>query len=436
MKIAMFGMGYVGVVGAACLLRDGHSVVGVDPSAAKLDAIAGGHSPIHEPGVAQMLADGHRAGRLSATADPAVAIDGTDMAWICVGTPSRADGSLNFDALDAVAAQIGEALRRTAVRPLIVVRSTSLPGTTRTRFIPTIERAGGLKVGGDVHVVFHPEFLREGCAVADFDDPPKIVVGEAHAGAADPLLRLYERYPGPRFRLTLEEAETVKYWDNAFHAVKITFANEMGALARAAGVDARRVSEVFCADTKLNISPRYLKPGFAFGGSCLPKDLRATLREAAIRSIRVPMIEGTLASNAVQIEGLLARILACKPRRIGMVGLAFKPDTDDMRESPYVTVAKRLIGEGLALRIYDPGVRPAELIGRNRELVQAALGHLEALLVESPDAFADCDVILVNHPTVDAARVLAWTAADKRVIDLASVAAVPRDTPNYEGICW
>jgi GDP-mannose 6-dehydrogenase len=247
---------------------------------------------------------------------------------------------------------------------------------------------------------------------------------------------MYERYSGPRFRLSLEEAETVKYWDNAFHAVKITFANEMGALARAAGVDARRVSEVFCADTKLNISPRYLKPGFAFGGSCLPKDLRATLREAAIRSIRVPMIEGALLSNVAQIESLLLRILAQRPRRVGMVGLAFKPDTDDMRESPYVTVAKRLIGEGITLRIYDPGVRPAELIGRNRELVQASLGHLESLLAESLDHLSDCDLILVNHPTVDAARVASWTGAGKQVIDLASIAEVPRKTPGYEGIAW
>ena len=413
-NISIFGMGYVGVVGAGCLLRDGHRVTGVDPAALKIEALLQGDSPINEPGLSEMLAAGKASGRLRATTDPREGLVGCEMVWICVGTPSRPDGSLSRDAVEAAARQIG----------------------TRQCVIPAIEQTSGLRVGRDLRVVFHPEFLREGSAVPDFDDPPKIVVGEAHAGDADPLLELYARYPGLRFRLSLEEAEMVKFCDNLFHAVKVTFANEVGLLAKSLGVDARRVANVFCADTKLNISAKYLRPGFSFGGSCLPKDLRAILREAALRSVRVPMLEATLSSNAQQIDAFVARVLAHRPRAVGMVGLAFKPDTDDMRESPYVTVAKRLIGEGIKLRIYDPGVRPAELIGRNRELVQAALGHLEELLVPTVEELRSCELIIINHATVSASVVRSWLGAGIRVMDIASIPGLDRTPPGYEGVAW
>lgn len=436
MKITIFGAGYVGIVSAACLLRDGHEVTAVEPVASKVADINRGRTPITEPQVADMLAAGHQDGRLHATDDPAVGMAGAEMVWICVGTPSQADGGIDLSIVETAIRQIGEAIRSSDDRPLVVVRSTVLPGTTAGRLAPILEQASDLRVGEDVALVFHPEFLREGTAVADFDAPPKIVIGEDHQGAGDRLLSIYENYDAPRFRVRSGEAEMVKYCDNLFHAVKITFANEVGAMAKALGIDARNVADVFCADTKLNISPRYLRPGFAYGGSCLPKDTRAILRKASVLSLRLPMLEGLPASNSHQIESLALRLLSHAPRTVGMVGLAFKSDTDDMRESPYVTVAKRLIGEGVTLRIYDPGVEPERLLGSNKQAVQAALRHMETLLVSSLDELDDCDLIVVNHRTIDGTTVNAWLAAGMRVVDLAGVSGVDVTHPHYDGIAW
>lgn len=436
MRISIFGMGYVGVVSAACLLRDGHEVVGIDPVAAKVADLAQGRSPVQEPGVAALLAAGHEAGRLRATTDPGDGVVGSDMIWICVGTPSGIDGSIDLRAVNTVVGQIGRLLRKCPDRPLIVLRSTCLPGTTAEIVVPLLEQASGLKVGRDIRVVFHPEFLREGTAVGDFFEPPKIVVGQGHPGAADTLLRLYENYDASVFRLGWGEAEMVKYCDNLFHALKITFANEVGALAKSAGVDARKVVEVFCADTKLNISPRYLRPGAAFGGSCLPKDLRAIVRFAAVKSMRLPMLESILESNEVQIDCLVRRILAYEPDVVGLVGLAFKSETDDLRESPYVEVAKKLIGEGIKLRIYDPTVEPQRLIGSNREQVHAALRHLEGLLVSSAEDLAEAKLLVVNHRTVDADDVRRWLDAGVRVLDTVGIEGIDSQVPGYEGLYW
>ena len=361
MRITIFGMGYVGVVSGACLLRDGHEIIGVDPVAAKVADLSAGRSPIQEPGVAELLAKGYQAGRLRATTEASEALLGSKMVWICVGTPSGPDGAIDLSSVETVIRQIGRCLAGSVERPLIVLRSTCLPGTTDNSIIPLLERESGLTVGRDIDVVFHPEFLREGTAVGDFFNPPKIVVGQGRAGAADTLIDIYSDYDAPTFRLALTEAEMVKYCDNLFHALKITFANEVAAIAKSVGVDARKIAEVFCADTRLNISPRYLRPGPAFGGSCLPKDLRAILRLAQVLSLRLPVLENVLTSNEVQIKNLVARILSHHPRTVGMVGLAFKADTDDMRESPYVKVAKELIGEGIKLKIYDPAVQPRGL---------------------------------------------------------------------------
>jgi GDP-mannose 6-dehydrogenase len=429
-------MGYVGVVSSACLLRDGHEIVGVDPVITKVNDLAQGLSPIREPGVADLLAEGHKAGRLKATANPAEGADRSDMVWVCVGTPSGEDGGIDFSSVDAVIGQIGRALRDSRDRPLIVLRSTCLPGTTSSRVIPLLEKESGLKVSKDIHVVFHPEFLREGTGVEDFCDPLKIIVGEAHPGAADLLLSLYEKYDALRFRLELSEAEMVKYCDNIFHALKITFANEVAAVAQSAGVDGRRVADVFCADTKLNISPLYLRPGTAYGGSCLPKDLRAILRFASLKSLHLPMLHGVLESNDVQVQNIIPRILAYRPDTVGMVGLAFKPNTDDMRESPYVKIAKALIGEGIQLRIYDPAVQPDLLIGSNKEQVQKALGHLGDLLVKSLQDLAAMDLIVVNHPIVDDGCIHSWLRAGIRILDLADIKGVDRRTDGYEGIYW
>ncbi len=436
MKISLFGMGYVGVVSGTCLLQDGHEIVGIDPVGAKVTDLQRGLSPIQEPGVAELLAAGHDGGRLKATSNPEEGLSGSDMAWICVGTPSHFDGGIDLTAVETVTGQIGRAIRKSEDRPLIVIRSTCPPGTTQQRIIPLLENESGLTVGREIDLVFHPEFLREGTAVEDFFRPPKIVVGEARDGAADRLLELYETYDAPVFRVSITEAEMVKYYDNLFHALKITFANEIGAVAKSAGVDARKVADVFCADTKLNISPRYLRPGPAFGGSCLPKDLRAILRLASLQFVRLPMLEKVLESNEVQVDNVVRRILAHRPQTVGMIGLAFKAGTDDMRESPYVKIAKTLIGEGIRLRIYDPVVQPERLIGSNKEQVLEALRHLEELLVASLDDLASADLILVNHTTIDAKRVRSWIDAKIRILDLAGIEGVDPQTPGYDGLYW
>jgi len=436
MKISIFGMGYVGVVSGACLLRDGHEIIGVDPIIAKVADLSQGRSPVQEPGVANLLATGQAAGRLKATMDPDEALPGCDMAWICVGTPSDFDGGIDLRAVETVIGHIGRFLRTHPDRPLIVLRSTCLPGTTAERVIPLLEQESGLTVGDDLRVVFHPEFLREGCAIDDFFAPPKIVVGESGPGAADSLLEVYKDYGAPVFRLGLGEAEMVKYCDNLFHALKITFANEVGAVAKSAGLDARQVADVFCADTKLNISPRYLRPGAAFGGSCLPKDLRAILRLASLKSVRVAMLERVLESNEAQMAHLVRRIMVHRPGSVGMVGLAFKPNTDDMRESPYVKIAKALIGEGIELHIYDPTVRPQRLIGSNKEHVKAALRHLEELLVGSLEGISGMDLIVLNHPNVDADQVRRWLADGTVVLDCVGIDGIDRHEPGYEGLYW
>ena len=432
----MFGMGYVGVVSGACLLRDGHEIVGVDPVAAKVADLAQGRSPIQEPGVAKLLSKGHRAGRLKATTEAHEALTNCRMAWICVGTPSEPDGGINLSAVENVIGQIAAVLRNSKARPLIVLRSTCLPGTTTDIVIPLLERESGLTVGKDIHLVYHPEFLREGSAVEDFDKPPKIIIGEAHPGAGDLLLEIYEKYDAPLFRMGLNEAEMVKYSDNLLHALKITFANEVAAIARSAGVDARRVADVYCADIKSNISPRYLRPGFAFGGSCLPKDLRAILRYASLKSLQLPMLKSVLQSNESQINELVRRILKYQPGTVGMVGLAFKPNTDDMRESPFVKVAKALLGEGIQLRIYDPVVQPERLIGSNKQQVQKTLRHLEKLLVSSLEEFMETDLIIINQPIVDADCVRCWLNDGIRVLDLADIRGIDRNSDGYEGIYW
>jgi GDP-mannose 6-dehydrogenase len=436
MKISVFGMGYVGVVSTACLLRDGHTLYGVDPVEAKVADLKAGRTPIREAQVQELLATGHADGRLDAGTHAADALADCDIAWICVGTPSQPDGGIDLRYVRACVSEIGTCLRHLPVRPLVAVRSTVLPGTTRGVIIPLLENSSGLRVGKDLDVVFHPEFLREGSAVADFDDPPKIVIGESQPGGGERLLRLYEDYAAPRFQTELEVAELVKYSDNLFHAIKVVFANEMGALAHAVGADARAVADIFCSDTKLNINPYYLRPGFAYGGSCLPKDLRAILRLAQQENVSVPLFEAARESNRIVVETLVARVLRMRPSRVGLVGLAFKPGTDDMRESPYVEVAKRLIGEGIDVRIHDPGVDPRRLIGSNQAAVQAALRHLERLLVVRREELADCDLILVNHPTVDANEIAAWAESGKQVIDLAGIKQVSRELSGYEGIFW
>ena len=436
MNITIFGAGYVGVVSAACLLRDGHTVTAIDPVKTKVDDLSSGNAPLSEPGVSELLRVGHEAGKLIASTKPDSALLDTDMIWICVGTPSRSDGSIDLSFIDRVFAEIAMILKGQENQPLIVLRSTVLPGTVESYVIPKFESLSGLKVGHDIDIVFHPEFLREGTAIADFDDPPKIVVGELQPESANILMSIYNSYEAPKFRLKLAEAELVKYCDNLFHAVKVTFANEIGALAKALKIDGRRVADVFCADTKLNISPRYLRPGFAYGGSCLPKDTRALLRKASMLAVSTPLLESLPISNNGQIETFVNTLISQKPNMVGIVGLAFKTGTDDMRESPYVSVAKRLIGEGIPLMIFDPGVDPDRLLGGNKSAVESALGHLKALMETDLVNLENCSHIVVNHRIVDSTQIYNWLESGIKVIDVASVPGVENNTDGYTGIAW
>lgn len=416
MRVAVFGLGYVGSVTAAALARDGHDVTGVDVAAAKIDTVAGGRSPVLEPGVDDLIATAVAAGRLSATDDPAKGIEGADLSLICVGTPSRPDGSLDLQYVKQVAGQIGSKLHLAASDHRVVVRSTVLPGSTRNVVLPEIERASSRRAGDGWDVCTNPEFLREGVSLEDYDSPPRILVGEREPGAGQPVLDLYASIEAPRFSVTLEVAEAVKYTDNAFHALKVTFANEAARIWSCHGADPVQVMDIMTQDEKLNISPAYLRPGFAFGGSCLPKDLRALTFAAREATISVPVLDAVLPSNEVQIRRALDAMLATGKRRVALLGLAFKCGTDDLRESPLLELAKRFVEEGLELAIYDPAVSLARLVGANRAFLEEKLPYVDRLLRESvDDAVANADVVVIGHDDTSFARDDEWRARGKLV---------------------
>lgn len=437
MNISIFGMGYVGTTTAACLLGQRHDIVAVDVDVNKVKKLALGKSPmIHEEGIDELLEDGFEFGFLTAETNAAEALVDCDLVIICVGTPSKFDGSIDLSYVEIVIKEIGEILKDIPNRPTIVVRSTCLPGTMENVIRPLLEATSGLEVDKDIDLVFHPEFLREGTAVEDFKNPPKIVVGENREGASDTLLSLYEGYDAPVFRLNYGEAEMVKYCDNIFHALKITFANEVASISNFVGIDSRKVAEVYCADKKLNISPTYLSPGFAYGGSCLPKDLRAMLRFASLNYLHLPMMQGIVDSNAKQIENFLYRIMSFDPSTIGMVGIAFKEGTNDMRNSPHVEVAKTLIGEGFEPYIYDPALKQEPLVGSNKEQVYNNFRNLDELLVSSIEGLNSCDLIIVNHNIIDADRIWKWLEHGVIVLDTVGIKGVLRAWEGYHGIYW
>lgn len=419
MRISVFGLGYVGVVTAACFAREGHDILGIDKDPHKVDLMNGGKSPIIEDQIGDFVEQAVTSGRLKATTSCEEAVASTDMAIVCVGTPSLPGGGLDLSHVAQVSEEIGRALRSRTSPYLVVLRSTVLPGTVRELVIPTIEKASGRSSEEGVNVVFHPEFLREGSSVYDFYNPPKIVVGENDMGVAEQVMELYGGIEGPRFTTSLETAESIKYCDNLFHAVKVTFANEVGQFCQRMGVDSQEVMRVFCRDTKLNISPKYLRPGFAFGGSCLPKDLRAFLSSARQNELKLPMLENVLVSNKTQIERALAYILSTRARSIGFHGLAFKPGTDDLRESPLVELAERLLGKGAQIKVYDEHVRVAQLVGGNRAYIQQVLPHLSELLVEEANDLDSCELIIVGHP-VEPEVVSRWIDDGRLVYDLTS----------------
>lgn len=428
--VAVFGMGYVGCVTAACLSRDGHHVVGVDIDADKIATIRAGASPVAEPGLEELLCRQVAAGRLEATTDVAAAVRRSELAMIAVGTPSAADGSVETVALERVVQAIGRVLCDTGQPYTVVVRSTLLPGILEERLAPLLKEAAGCELGSDVTLCNNPEFLRETTAIRDYDNPPFVLVGAAEPAQAEEVLALYQRVKADRFVTDTRTAALVKYACNAFHALKIDFANEIGTLAAALGADGQEVMRLVCQDKRLNISPAYLRPGFAFGGSCLPKDVRALVRFAQRSAIRTDLLSAILPSNEAHLERALKMVRAAGCKRVGLVGLSFKAGTDDLRESPQVILAETLLGRGYDVKIYDPGVRMARLVGKNLAYVDVHLPHLAALLVDRPEEILGHAELLVL--ATDVADELDWEPAyGGEVIDLRRDLVVARPLPAH-----
>jgi GDP-mannose 6-dehydrogenase len=432
MNISIFGMGYVGVVTAACLCKDGHRVVGVDVSQYKVDLLNQGKSPIIEDQIETLLEEAKQSGCFVASTDAKFQFDEAEMCIICVGTPSKPNGSLNTSFVEGVAAQIGTLIGKRTSPLLVVVRSTLIPGTMRSLVLKILSEKSGSAPGEKFEAIFHPEFLREGSSVKDYYDPPTIVVGERAPGAGKKLLDLYNDFRAPVFSTSYEVAETVKYCGNLFHALKITFANEIGSFCQAHGVDSREVMEIFCHDSKLNLSEKYLRPGFAFGGSCLPKDLRAFLSAARQRDVASPMLSSILPSNKAQIERAAEEVLQLGALKVGLWGLAFKPGTDDLRESPLVSLAELLIGKGVELKICDQFVQIGRLVGGNKAFVEEALPHLARLLVSSKSDLDDRELIVLGHP-IDSAVVQEWLERGKKVYDVGALSDRPAH-PNFRSV--
>ena len=436
MKVAIFGIGYVGAVSAACLARDGHEVVAVDPNPVKVEAILAGQSPVVERGLPELIEQAVKRGRLRATADAADALAHTELSLICVGTPSRPNGSLDTSYISRVAEVIGDLLKTDDRHHSVVVRSTVLPGTMQHLVIPELQRRSGKIAGRDFGVGYYPEFLREGAALRDYDDPGAIVFGAADDVTLQRLMSMYSQLPLEPTVVDIPTAEAVKYVNNAWHATKISFANEIGNIFQEADVDIHKVMEILCSDRRRNISPAYLRPGFAFGGSCLPKDLAALRYKALQLDVGTPLLEAVLRANDIQLEKAFQMVERAGNRRVGMVGLSFKADTDDLRDSPLVHLAERLIGTGHQLKIYDPNVRLSRLTGSNLAYMQQRLPHLAAVLVEELDqVVAHGQTIVLGNPR-DAAIAVARAGGDRAIVDLVRFARTARSGGQYQGICW
>lgn len=437
MKVSIFGLGYVGTVSAGCLANDGHEVVGVDPVFAKADLINRGQSPIIEAQIGEIIAATVKSGRLRATNDPGEAIEATELSFVCVGTPSQANGNLDLRYIRRICEQIGEALKNKSARHTVVIRSTILPGTMLNVVIPTLEEFSGKKAGSGFGVCNNPEFLREGSAVKDFRSPPKTVIGELDKASGDMLAKLYEKLDAPLIRTDLQTSEMVKYVDNSWHALKIGYANEIGNLCKAFGLDAHAVMNIFCQDRKLNISPAYLSPGFAFGGSCLPKDIRALSYQAKIHDLQLPILTSILPSNEMQIARGLQLIMDKGRKKIGILGFSFKAGTDDLRESPVIEVIERLLGKGYDLRIYDKNVNIARLVGANRDFILNRIPHISKLMVGDIDAVLHhAETIVLGNKDPDFQQVPERLGNNQTLVDFVRIIEGRSMNGNYDGICW
>jgi len=438
MRICVVGLGYVGAVTAVCLARDGHEVTGVDLDRTKVDLLAAGQPPIIEEGLSQVTEAAAASGRLKVLDRLDASIAGNQLIFVCVGTPSAANGSQSLAAVERVSEQLGALLRGCKDFPVVVLRSTVPPGTTDTVVAPLLEKASGNPVNATFGLCFMPEFLREGSSVRDYYNPPFTIVGSDSTRAVDVVRELFGGFPGEFIATATRNAEMVKLACNAFHALKVSFANEIGRLGRGLGVDSRAVMELVCRDRSLNISPAYLRPGFAYGGSCLPKDLRALLYLAKRNDVDLPMLAGVGSSNALHIEHAAALVKAQGSRDVALVGLSFKPGTDDLRESPLVALAEQLIGKGYRLRIYDPAVNLARLIGANKRYIEQTIPHIGDLLSDDLDAvLRGAGVIVVGFRNAVVDRALAAIGQDPPpVVDLVGADATLRERGKYEGICW
>ena len=436
MRISIFGLGYVGAVCVGCLSQRGHDIVGVDVAQTKIDLITAGKSPIVEPGLEALLGAGVSSGRIRGTTDVAEAIEQTDLSFICVGTPSRKNGDLDLSYVESVCRQIGAQLRNKSSRHTIVIRSTILPGTIRKLVIPCLEEASGKRAGVDFGVATNPEFLRESTAIKDYDFPAMTVIGALDQTSGDLLQELYSDLDAPIIRKSVEVAELIKYTCNVWHAAKVTFANEIGNIAKAAGVDGREVMEVVCQDHKLNLSAYYMRPGFAFGGSCLPKDVRALAYRASQWDVEAPLIGSLMQSNQAQVNRAYEMVVASGSRKVGLLGLAFKAGTDDLRESPLVELAETLIGKGYDLKIFDRNVEYARVFGANKQYIEAHIPHLTSLLLKDLEQVLEhAEVIVLGNNDPAFAEAIRSLGPDKQVIDLVGFSQIQSES-QYTGICW
>jgi GDP-mannose 6-dehydrogenase len=436
--VSIFGLGYVGSVTAACLAAKGNSVVGVDLNASKVESLNAGRSPIVEPRMSELVEQAHKSSHLRATTDSASAVMETDISFLCVGTPSLRSGKLDLGHVEPVCRDIGEVLKRKNTFHLVVLRSTVLPGTAENIVVPVLEKTSGKRVGKDFGVCVNPEFMREGTAVEDFMEPSMTIIGSGEASHAALLRELYAWAPGRVFETSFRSAEMVKYVCNTWHALKVAFANEVGSLAKALDVDAEAVTEIFSADDKLNISKSYLKPGFAFGGSCLPKDVRALTYRAKELDISLPLFESIMPSNSEHLHRSIEMVLDTGKKNVAILGLSFKAATDDLRESPQVQLVKHLLGEGRNIKIWDDNVSLGRLIGSNREYIEQAIPHIGSLLENDlAQILQDAEVVVIGTRGISRDQLQRHLRADHVVIDLVNLEKERRPAvQNYEGICW
>ena len=438
MRIAVFGLGYVGSVTSACLAKLGHHVTGVDVNEYKVSCLASGESPIVEKDLPGLIAGSVREGRLAATLDSVAGVREAELVLVCVGTPSREDGSLDLGHVANAAAQVGRALRAHPHRAVVVFRSTMLPGSVEQSLVPVLERESGGTAGRDFGVCYNPEFLREGSAVADFFGAPYTILGVSEAASAAPVEALYSALGGEVLRTSIRVAEMLKYVNNSFHALKVSFANEIGNLCKREGIDSHEVMRLFCKDEKLNLSPYYLKPGFAFGGSCLPKDLRAITHRARERNLDLPVLESILRSNEQHVQLAIAAVERTKKKRVGVLGLSFKAETDDLRESPIVRVVAALVGKGCDLLLHDANVDVKKLVGANRQYLEAEIPYLDRLLCDHPRAVVEgSDVVVIANAHPSYLEVPRWMRDGQTLVDFVRLVEKHEVTRGeYVGLAW